>query len=103
LADVYADMEGCAAEAVKWARKDVALRSNFSTQSALAWALLKNGEVAEGLAWIRQALASGVQDGGIFAGAAALFHAAGDQAQGERYAHAAAEINPGGYHFHSHH
>ena len=103
LADVYADMEGYAAEAVKWARKDVALRSNFSTQSALAWALLQNGEVAEGLAWIRQALASGVHDGGIFATAAALFHAAGDAAQGERYALSAAELDPSGHHFHAHH
>jgi tetratricopeptide (TPR) repeat protein len=102
LVDVYADMKGGAAEAVKWARKDVALRSNFSTQSALAWALLQNGEVAEGLVRIRQALASGVQDGGIFATAAALFHAAGDAALGERYAHAAAEINPGAHHFHAH-
>jgi tetratricopeptide (TPR) repeat protein len=103
LADVYADMEGCAAEAVKWARKDVALRSNFSTQSALAWALLQSGEVVEGLAWIQQALASGVQDAGIFAGASALFRAAGDQTRGERYRLAALEINPSGHHFHSHH
>ena len=102
LADVYADMPGCAAEAVKWARRDVALRSNFSTQSALAWALLQNGEVAEGLVWIRQALESGVHDGGIFATAAALFHAAGDTAEGERYAHAAAEMHPGEPHFHVH-
>lgn len=102
LADVYADMEGCAAKAVEWARKDVALRSNFSTQSALAWALLQNGEVADGLVWICEALASGVQDGGIFATASALFHAVGDPAQGERYARAAAEINPSGHHSHTH-
>jgi tetratricopeptide (TPR) repeat protein len=103
LADFYADAGGQPAEAVKWARKDAALRSNFSTQSALAWALFQNGEVAEGLEWIRRALSSGVQDGGIFATASSLFHAAGDAAQGEHYARAAAEINPNGHSFHMHH
>jgi predicted Zn-dependent protease len=102
LADLYADT-GRPAEAVEWARKDVALRPNFSTQSALAWALFQNGEAVEGVEWIRQALSSGVQDGGVFATAASLFHAAGDAAEGDRCARAAAEINPGGSGFHLHH
>ena len=102
LADLYADTDGQAAEAVRWARKDVALRSNFSTQSTLAWALFKNGEVAEGLEWIGRALSSGVQDGGVFATASCLFHAAGDAERGESYAQAAAAINPRGHAFHLH-
>jgi tetratricopeptide (TPR) repeat protein len=102
LADLYADT-GRPAEAVEWARKDVALRPNFSTQSALAWALFQNGEAVEGVEWIRQALSSGVQDGGVFATAASLFHAAGDAAEGDRYARAAAEINPGRSGFQLHH
>ena len=102
LADYYADTDGRAAEAVRWARKDVALRSNFSTQSALAWALFKNGEAAEGLEWIGRALSSGVQDGGVFATASSLFHAAGDVERGESYAQAAAAINPRGHAFHLH-
>ena len=102
LADLYADLRDQPAEAVKWARKDVALRSNFSTQSALAWALFQIGEVAEGLEWIRRALSSGVQDSGIFATASSLFHAAGDTTQGERYARAAGEINPSGHQLHMH-
>jgi tetratricopeptide (TPR) repeat protein len=56
LGDYYADADGQAAEAVRWARKDVALRSNFSTQSTLAWALFRNGEAEEGLEWIGRAL-----------------------------------------------
>ena len=103
LADFYADAGGQPAEAVKWARKDIALRSNFSTQSALAWALYQNGEFAEGLVWIRLAVSSGVQDGGILATASALFHAGGDPALGESYARAAAAINPHGTNFHMHH
>jgi tetratricopeptide (TPR) repeat protein len=97
LADLYADLGDQPAEAVRWARKDVALRSNFSTQSALARALFKNGQVAEGLEWIRRALSSGVQNAGIFATAASLFHAAGDKTQGEHYDRAAREINPAGH------
>jgi tetratricopeptide (TPR) repeat protein len=103
LADLYADALNRPAEAVQWARKDVALRSNFSTQSALAWALFKSGEVAEGLEWILRALASGVRDGSIFATASALFHATGDTMQGDYYARAAAAINPGDHRFRTHH
>jgi tetratricopeptide (TPR) repeat protein len=103
LADLYADMPGHQATAVKWAQKDVVLRPNFSTQSALAWALFQNGEVAEALKWIRRALSSGVQDSSIFAMASSLFQAAGDAAEGERCAHAAAKINPLAHGFHHHH
>jgi tetratricopeptide (TPR) repeat protein len=102
LARWYADLGGRPDRAVQWARRDVALRSNFSTQSVLAWALFKNGEVGEGLEWIRLALSSGVKDGGIFAAASMLFNAAGDTAQGQYYAHVASEMNPGGHDFHLH-
>ena len=103
LADFYADAGNQPAEAVKWARKDIELRENFSTQSALAWALFQNGDRAEGVTWIRRALASGVQDGGIFATASALFNASGDMVAGEHYSRAAANINPNGHSFHMHH
>jgi tetratricopeptide (TPR) repeat protein len=103
LAHLYAGVLRQPTKAVQWARKDVALRSNFTTQSVLAWALFQNGEVAEGLEWIRIALSSGVQDSGIFATASSLFNASGDEAQGETYARAAAAINPSGHNFHLHH
>ena len=102
LADLYADGLGKPAEAVRWARKDIAQRSNFSTQSMLAAVLLKNGEIDEGLRWIRVALASGVQDAGIFATAAALYRASGDETHGEQYDRAAAAINPTRQHVHMH-
>jgi tetratricopeptide (TPR) repeat protein len=103
LADFYADAGGQPAEAVKWARKDISLRSNFSTQSALAWALFQNGQIEEGVEYIRRALSSGVQDGGIFATAAALFAAQGDTTESQRWTNAAAQINPHGHCFHMHH
>lgn len=100
LAALYSDMPGHQAEAVKWARKDVVLRPNFSTQAALAWALFQIGEVTEALEWIRGALSSGVQDSGIFATASSVFQAAGATAEAERCARAAAAINPQGHGFH---
>ena len=102
LADFYSDAADRPAEAVKWARKDIALRSNFSTQSALAWALFRSGEVVEGLEWIGRALVSGAQDETVFTTASSLFRAAGDKNQAEHYARAAADINPGGRRFHLH-
>jgi len=93
-------MPGHQAEAVEWARKDVVLRPNFATQAALAWALLQNGEVREAVEWVRRALSSGVEDSGIFATASSVFQAAGDAAEADRCARAAAAINPQGNGFH---
>jgi tetratricopeptide (TPR) repeat protein len=103
LADFCCDAREQPAEAVKWARKDIALRSNFSTQSALAWALFKAGEVAEALDFIKQALTSGVRDAGIFWTASTLFAATGETGESERYASAANAINPHYSNFHMHH
>jgi tetratricopeptide (TPR) repeat protein len=94
LADFYADSGAQPREAVKWARKDVGLRENFSTQSVLAWALLRNGEIPEGLEWIQRALSSNAQDSGLFATAAELYGAAGDPVQQSQYQRTAQQINP---------
>ena len=104
LVDFYAEQDREPAEAVKWARKDVDLRSNFSTQSALAYALLKNHELPEALKWIRLALSSGAKDASLLRTAAAVFQSAGDTSQAKRYSRAAAAINPnGGALLHLHH
>ena len=102
LADLYADGLPQPAEAVHWARKDIAQRSNFSTQSMLAWTLYKNGEIDEGPRWIRMALASGVRDAGIFDTAAALCRASGDEVHGAQYERAAVSVNPSRQHIHMH-
>jgi len=94
LADFYADSGARPAEGVKWARKDLALRENFSTQSMLAWALYRNGEVREGLHWIKRALSSGAQESALFATAAALYGAAGNPEREAEYELAARRINP---------
>ena len=53
LADFYADARDEPSEAVRWARKDVEMRSNFSTQAAMAWALYRDGQLSEALEYIR--------------------------------------------------
>ncbi len=58
LADFYSEAMVDGARAVDWARRDLALRENFSTQAALAWALLCAGQAAEAIEWMDRALAS---------------------------------------------
>jgi tetratricopeptide (TPR) repeat protein len=103
LADFYAHAREDPAEAVRWAREDLQMRSNFSTQAAMAWALYRNGQLSEAVEYIRLALSSGVRDAQIFSTAATLFQGAGNVAESENYAQAALRINPKYQNFHMHH
>lgn len=103
LADFYSDARQEPAEAVRWARKDIELRSNFSTQATMAWALYRDGQLSEALEFICLALSSGVQDAGIFSTAATLFEAAGNTAESQSYAQAALRLNSQLHNFHMHH
>ena len=102
LAGFYADMRGDGAEAVKWAEKDLALRSNFATQDGLAWALYRAGRFAEALEQITRALSSGVKDAHLFFHAAMIHLSAGKIDEGKQLLKKAAEINPGYENFHAH-
>src|SRR5262249_61043367 len=66
LSAFYADARGDGAEAVKWAEKDVALRPNFATQDALAWALYRAGRFEAARKICREAPSSGGKDGHLF-------------------------------------
>ena len=103
LADFYADAREEPAEAVRWARKDVEMRSNFSTQAAMAWALYRDGQLSEALEYIRLALSSGVRDARIFSTASTLFEATGETAESQSYAQAALRVNSKHHDFHMHH
>lgn len=103
LTDFYADVCKEPAEAVRWARKDLELRSNFSTQAAMAWALYRNDQLSEAAEYIRLALSSGVRDAQIFSTAATLFEAVGETSKSAHYARAALQINPNHQDFHIHH
>jgi tetratricopeptide (TPR) repeat protein len=104
LVDFHCAVTRSAKQAVEWARKDVALRSNFSTQSALAWALHLDGSSNEALAWMEEALASRVIDGHLFSHAAAIYAAAGQHDRSHHYKHEAGKLNTraGGFHTHHH-
>jgi tetratricopeptide (TPR) repeat protein len=102
LADFYMDVREDGREAVKWARKDIELRENFSTQAALAWALYRDGQFPEALDLMNQALSSGSRDARLLFQAAMIHRAAGGNGAGNLYLQMAAEINPHHQNFHVH-
>jgi tetratricopeptide (TPR) repeat protein len=102
LADFYSEAMVDGARAVDWARRDLALRENFSTQAALAWALLRLGQAAEATEWMDRALACGVKDAHLYAQASAVYLAGGNQAQASRCLELARAINPRSSSFHVH-
>lgn len=102
LADFYSDARDDSAEAVKWAHLDITLRSNFSTQAAMAWALYRHGELPKASEFIRLALLSGVQDANIHSIAATIFGASGDASESKSHFQSALRINPRHPAFHMH-
>jgi tetratricopeptide (TPR) repeat protein len=102
LADFWSDVRADGAEAVRWARRDVALRDNFATRAALAWALYREALVAEARDVMEMALSSGATDARLFARAAVIYRAAGDEGKADSYSRVAAEINPHHTAFHVH-
>jgi hypothetical protein len=87
------------AAAVNWARRDLELRENFATQSALAWALYRNAELDEARGWIDRALASGVVDAHLLFRAAKIYAGVG----GRHLLQHATRLNPFVQRFHVHH
>lgn len=102
LADFYADVREDGAEAVRWARKDLELRQNFSTQAALAWGLYRDGLFVEALDAMRKALSSGVRDARLFFQAAMIHLGAGRTGEGKQFLREATEVNSHYQHFHVH-
>jgi tetratricopeptide (TPR) repeat protein len=103
LADYYSNVAKDGEQAVRWARADVQLRQNFSTQSALAWAFHQNGQPGEACEWIERALASGAVDAHLCSRAAKIYSSAGNIAQARTYAERARQLNPSVGKFHFHH
>jgi tetratricopeptide (TPR) repeat protein len=103
LADYYSDVARDGPEAVKWARADLQLRENFSTQAALAWAYYRNGQSDEACDWIDRALASGAIEPHLFSRAAKIHASAGNIEAGRTYMERATRLNPSIDRFHMHH
>ena len=102
LADLYADVDENGPEAVRWSRKDLELRRNFSTLAAFAWALYRAGELSEALELINEALSSGAKDARLFRTAGMIYTAASPNGKGALYLKTAAELNPNLKTFHVH-
>jgi tetratricopeptide (TPR) repeat protein len=102
LAAFYTDVRPNGTEAVKWARRDLALRGGYAALDAMAWALFREGRVAEARELMARALASGVQDAHVDAHAAEINFAAGQPEEGRRLLARAAATNPGYENFHIH-
>jgi tetratricopeptide (TPR) repeat protein len=103
LVDYYADVAEEGEDATFWATKDVELRENFSTQSALAWALFRAGRLNEAVHWIDRALGSGACAAKLYHQAAQIHSSAGDRDKGLSLMSLAAGINPYVESFHIHH
>jgi tetratricopeptide (TPR) repeat protein len=102
LVDYYCDVARDGAAAVHWARKDIALRENFFTQSALAWALYRDGQFMPALERVQQALSSGARYPHLLFQAAAIHQAAGRPGEGGAYREEAVRLNPCHRAFHVH-
>lgn len=103
LVDYHCSVIKNAAEAIRWAHKDLELRNNYSTQSALAWALHLNGEHAAAAEWMTVALSSGVIDAHLLSNAVAIFRAVGQESLASLYHEQAHRLNPEHSGFHTHH
>jgi tetratricopeptide (TPR) repeat protein len=102
LTDFYCDVLHDGEEAVKWARKDIALRRNFSTLAALAWALYRADEIEEAVETMDEATSSGAVDAQLFFQAGTIYQAAKGNGKANQYLRMAAEINPHYHDFHAH-
>jgi tetratricopeptide (TPR) repeat protein len=102
LTGFYADAVENADEAEIWARKDLAIRQNYATQDALAWALYRKGEVAKSLEIVKQALASGIIDPHLYYHAAMIHMASGRAQEGRMFLKKTSEVNPNYNKFHVH-
>jgi tetratricopeptide (TPR) repeat protein len=102
LAGCYADSLPEPANAVECARKDFASRQSVQAADALAWALYKNGEVAEAAEYASRALRTGIKDAHLLFHIGMIRFAAGDLAGGRAAMQEAVAVNPRHNAFHAH-
>jgi tetratricopeptide (TPR) repeat protein len=102
LAAFFADVRQEGAEAVNWARRDLALRPSELTEDALAWALFRSGDVDAALDFSRRAVARDAVDPHVLFHAAAINQAAGRTADARRLTARLEAFNPRYRDFHVH-
>jgi len=102
LTGFFADSREDGAQAVRWARKDLALRATPFTHEALAWALYRAGDFVESQREMEMALAGGIKDAHICYHAGLIYSAAGNIERGQEFLHGALRLNPRANGFHVH-
>jgi tetratricopeptide (TPR) repeat protein len=102
LASLYSDSIVDGDEAVIWAQKDVAIRRNYSSLDALAWAEYRAGKYRAAATTMDAALACGVLDTHLDFHASMIFLAVGRDFQAKTLLKQVAEINPRYQDFHVH-
>jgi tetratricopeptide (TPR) repeat protein len=94
LADLCSELSGREPEAIEWARKDFALRSNFATQGHLAWAYYRGGYLEEAVDCVAAGLASAVISGRLYLQAACIYAAVSQMQLAGHYMRLAMAVNP---------
>jgi tetratricopeptide (TPR) repeat protein len=78
LARFWADHDRRTADAVALARREIGSRQDILAADTLAWALFKNGEIAEAAVWSARARRLGTRDPALLYHGARIAWAAGD-------------------------
>lgn len=94
LALFYADIEGNTKEAVKWARKDAAIRSDPVTLGILSWALMKSGARTEATRLAARVAAAAPVDPMTWYRIALVAQAAGEEGEWRSRLARAETLNP---------
>jgi tetratricopeptide (TPR) repeat protein len=102
LAAFYSDSREDAAEAVRWAEKDLEVRQSIYAYDALGWALYRAGRFPEAAAAAKRALAAGTQDAHLLYHAGMIESRAGNAQRGAELLRQALAVNPRHQSFHVH-
>jgi tetratricopeptide (TPR) repeat protein len=102
VAGFYSDAEPNPAEAVRWAKKDLAARHSIFAHDAMAWALYQAGEIKAAAESMDKALALHTRDSHLLYHASLIYYRAGDTAKAKDCLRRAAEANPKFNEFHVH-
>jgi tetratricopeptide (TPR) repeat protein len=102
LAGFFCDSAPNPAQALKFAKKDLAMRQSVYAWDGLAWALYQSGEFKPAAEAMDKALAQGTQDSHMLYHASLVYYRAGDGAKGKACLLKAAQVNPKFNEFHVH-
>jgi tetratricopeptide (TPR) repeat protein len=97
LALFYADHEIKLADALEFARRELAVRHDIYTWDALAWVLYKRGQAQEAAAAMKKALSLNTDDPLLLYHAGMIYHSLGQDSDSEQFLNRAIKANP---HFH---